>query len=363
MKKVVFVDRDGTIVREPRDKQVDTLEKLSFVPGIIAGLQLLRDAGYSLVMVSNQDGLGSRRYPMETFRKIQKKILELLEGEGVRFEKIFICPHRPGDGCLCRKPRTGLLRSYLAHTQVDRTRSFVLGDRETDVAFAANLGVRAVRLSRAKSAAEFSTAGAFEACRYIARAARAVHYTRETAETAISIDLSPDGTGLFTGKTGVGFFDHMIAQLAKHSGIDLKLSVNGDLDIDEHHTVEDTGIALGHAFRMALGSKRGIGRFGFSAPLDEALAEVSLDLSGRSYLRFSAPFRRERVGDLPTELVEDFFRAFADGLGATLHIRCAGRNDHHKIEAIFKTVARALRQAVAIDPRRRSVLPSTKGKL
>lgn len=363
MKKVVFVDRDGTIVREPSDKQVDTLEKLSFVPGIITGLRLLLDAGYSLVMVSNQDGLGSRQYPKESFKIIQSKILKLLEGEGIRFEKIFICPHRLSDGCSCRKPKTGLLRSYLSRTSIDRARSFVLGDRETDVAFAANLGVRAVRLANSRTAAEFSTPNACEACRYIARAARAVEYSRKTAETAIRIELSPDGTGSFAGKTGIGFFDHMIAQLAKHSGIDLKLSVKGDLEIDEHHTVEDVGIALGNALRMALGSKRGIQRFGFAAPLDEALAEVSIDLSGRSYLGFSCPFRRERVGDLPTELVEDFFRAFADGLGATIHIRCMGRNDHHKIEAMFKTVARALRQAIAIDPRRRSVLPSTKGKL
>ncbi len=364
MKRVVFVDRDGTIVREPRDKQVDSLEKLEFVPGIIGGLRLITDAGYRLVMVSNQDGLGTRAYPRTAFTAVQNKIIRLLRGEGITFDAVLVCPHRPEDGCECRKPRTGLLRRYTGAKQVDYARSFVLGDRETDVRFAANLGCRAVRISASPdTSAEFHTAGAFEACRFIAAAARTVPFSRKTHETDIRGELTLDGSGLYRIHTGIGFFDHMLAQLARHSGMNLRLVVKGDLDIDEHHTVEDTGIALGEAVRTALGDKRGIERFGFAAPLDESLAEVALDLSGRSTLVFDCPFTRERVGELPTELVEDFFHGFADGLAATIHIRCRGRNDHHKIESIFKAVARALRQAISIDRRRRSVLPSTKGKL
>ncbi|HUN64658.1 MAG TPA: bifunctional histidinol-phosphatase/imidazoleglycerol-phosphate dehydratase HisB [Bacteroidota bacterium] len=363
MKRIVFIDRDGTIIEEPPDRQIDSLAKLSFIPGVIGGLRLLREAGYSLIMVSNQDGLGSPRYPRKVFQTVQRKILGLLEGEGIRFEKIFICPHRESDRCSCRKPLTGLLRSYLAHSPIDRAHSFVLGDRETDVQFASNLGVRSVRLTRGRSSAELATPHLAEACSYIARSAREARFSRTTAETSIDVRLMPDGDGVLRGKTGIGFFDHMLAQLVRHSGMDVVMSVRGDLEVDEHHTVEDTGIALGNALRLVLGTKRGLNRFGYAAPLDEALAEVSIDLSGRSYLSFPVSFRRERVGDLPTELVEDFFKAFADGLRATIHIRCSGRNDHHKIEAIFKTTARALRQAIAIDPRRKTAVPSTKGTL
>lgn len=364
MLKVVFIDRDGTIIREPRDKQIDTLEKLEFLPGIISGLRLLVEAGFTLVMVSNQDGLGTKRYPKKDFHLVQSKILALLTGEGITFQKIFICPHRKSDRCHCRKPAIGLVRAYLRNHRIDRGNSFVLGDRETDVEFAENIAVRAVRLGKTLSTdAEYVTSDACEACRYIARASRTAVLKRITHETSITTRVVLDGTGEYEISTRIGFFDHMLAQLVRHSGVDLDLNVNGDLHIDEHHTVEDTGIALGKVLRLALGNKRGIQRFGFAAPLDEALAEVAIDLSGRSHLTFSVPFSREKVGQMPTELVEDFFHAFADGIGATIHIRCRGRNDHHKIEAIFKAVARALRQAVGIDRRRRSVLPSTKGKL
>ncbi len=364
MKRVVFIDRDGTIVREPHDKQMDSLEKLEFVPGIISGLRLLAESDYRLVMVSNQDGLGTRAYPRAAFRTVQKKIIGILRGEGITFDAVLVCPHRPADRCACRKPLTGLLKHYPAAKRVDYARSFVLGDRETDVRFAANLRCKAVRLTALPdTSADFHTADAYEACRYIAAAARTVPISRTTHETDIRGELTLDGTGSFAVRTGIGFFDHMLAQLVRHSGMDLRMTVNGDLGIDEHHTVEDTGIALGSAIRTALGDKRGIERFGFAAPLDESLAEVALDLSGRSTLVFDCPFRRERVGELPTELVEDFFHGFADGLAATLHIRCRGRNDHHKIESIFKAVARALKQAITVDRRRRTILPSTKGKL
>ncbi len=364
MKKVVFIDRDGTIIREPAGEQIDTLEKLEFIPGIISGLKLLVDSGFSLVMVSNQDGLGTRRYPRKAYDMVQEKILALLEGEAIRFEKVFICPHQQKDNCPCRKPKTGLLTDYLKKNSIDHGNSFVLGDRMTDVLLAKNLNVRAVWLSTQKSAgADFTTPDALEACRYIAQSVRSATLQRKTGETNIVARVALDGIGKYQISTGIGFFDHMLAQLAKHSSIDLMLTVKGDLEVDEHHTVEDTGIVLGKAIRQALGEKRGINRYGFTAPLDESLAHVAIDLSGRRFCSFRCKFNRERVGQLPTELVEDFFRAFADGLKATLHIRCEGRNDHHKIEAIFKATARALKQAIAIEPKSRQVLPSTKGTL
>jgi imidazoleglycerol-phosphate dehydratase / histidinol-phosphatase len=364
MKKVVFVDRDGTIIREPRDKQIDSLEKLEFVPGIIRGLRLLVDSGFTLVMVSNQDGLGTACYPREAYRQIQGKLLRLLSGEGIGFEKVFICPHLPADECKCRKPKPGLLKRYLKKEKVDFSLSFVLGDRETDVELAHKLGARSVRLKKgARSAADFVTADAFDACSYIARASRSATQERATNETKISAAVALDGRGRYEISTGLKFFDHMLEQLSRHSGIDIDLKATGDLEVDAHHTVEDTGIVLGETLRKALGDKRGIERFGFTAPLDEALAEVVIDLSGRSHLAFNCELKRENVGDLPTELVEDFFKAFADGLRATLHIRCKGRNDHHKIEAIFKSTARALKQAVKLDHLAQANLPSTKGKL
>jgi len=362
MKKIVFIDRDGTIVREPPDEQIDSLEKLAFVPGIISGLQLLVDAGYVLVMVSNQDGLGTKRYPRKSFTIVQKKILDLLSGERIRFERIFICPHTPAAHCDCRKPNIGLVKKYVASKLFDREHSFVLGDRITDVQFATKLGIRSVLLSDSRVAtATYTTASAYDACRYIVRSGRSAHVERKTGETEITIDVAIDGSGAYEISTGIGFLDHMLAQLAKHSGIDATIRAKGDLVVDEHHTVEDVGITLGMAIRQALGEKRGIERF--AAPLDESLTTVALDLSGRSFLSFKCIFKREYVGNLPTELIEDFFHGFADGLKATVHIECHGRNDHHKIESMFKAVGRALKSAVAINPRISTTVPSTKGFL
>jgi imidazoleglycerol-phosphate dehydratase/histidinol-phosphatase len=365
MKRIVFIDRDGTIIREPVDFQIDTLEKLEFLPGIISGLRLLVDCGYALVMVTNQDGLGTKGYPKSAYDLVQKKIFTTLRGEGIEFEKIFVCPHRPSDNCACRKPKTGLVDGYLKKTSFDKEKSFMVGDRLTDIEFGKNIGVRGVLIGKAKKSdgAEFATTSAYEACAYIARQLRAATIERETKETSIAVSVAIDGTGEHKISTGLGFFDHMLDQLSKHSRIDIDLTVKGDLHIDEHHTVEDAGIALGTALRMALGDKRGTDRFAFAAPLDESLAQVSLDLSGRRHLSFDCKFSRERVGELPTELVEDFFQAFADGLQATIHISCKGRNDHHKIEAIFKSVALALREAARIDPKMRAKIPSTKGVL
>ena len=360
----VFFDRDGTIIIEPPDEQIDSLEKLELIPGVIKGLSLLRDRGFELIMVSNQDSLGTNRYPKASFEKVQSKLLRILEGEGIRFSNIFICPHTPSDQCGCRKPKTGLVDEFFKNHSIDLSCSFAIGDRETDVQFGKNLGCKTIRLSFSKqSNADFVGGTFLDACEYIIRSIRSAHIDRTTAETSISIDVVLDGTGSHTIGTGIGFFDHMLAQLSKHSLIDLKLYTKGDVHADEHHTVEDTGLALGDAIRQALGDKRGIERYGFLLPMDESVAQVALDLGGRPYFVFNGNFEREKVGGFPTELVEDFFRAFADGLRANLHITVQGRNDHHKIEAIFKSVARALKQAVALDQRSGGSLPSTKGAL
>lgn len=361
---VVFLDRDGTIVVEPPDEQLDSLEKLELIPGIIEGLRLLRDRGFELVMVTNQDSLGTDRHPLSSFEPPHRKLLRILQGEGIEFSHIFICPHTPADGCNCRKPKTGLVDEFLKDHKPDLSRTFMIGDRETDVQFGKNVGCRTVRLASAdQSGADFVTTSFLEACRFVVRSGRSAHVERRTAETVISVDVALDGTGAYTIHTGIGFFDHMLAQLSKHSLIDLTVNTRGDVHVDEHHSVEDTGLAIGETIRRALGDKRGIERYGFLLPMDESSSQVALDLSDRPYFVFNGTFEREKVGEFPTELVEDFFRALADGLRANLHITVQGRNDHHKIEAIFKSVARALKQAVAIDQRSPATLPSTKGTL
>lgn len=360
--KAIFLDRDGTIIIEPPDEQVDALEKLELVPGVIQGLRLLRKYGYNLVMVSNQDNLGTDKYPYEKYELVQNKLLKLLEGEGIEFDKIFICPHSKDDNCSCRKPKTGLVNEYIRINSLDLSCSFVIGDRDTDIAFAKNIGCKAIKLSKQIAEnADYSTSSFLDACNYIVRKNRSASIKRVTKETDISVEVSLDGTGEYEIQTGIEFFNHMLEQLAKHSGIDIKLKVHGDLKVDEHHSVEDTGIALGNAIREALGVKRGIARFGCVIPMDESLAQVAIDLSGRTYCSVKAKFKREKVGDFPTELVEDFFCAFAEGLKANMHIIVNGRNEHHKIEAIFKAVARALKQAIALTES--DAIPSTKGIL
>jgi len=364
MKRVVFLDRDGTLIVEPPDEQIDSLEKLELIPGVIQGLLLLRRHGYHLVMVTNQDRLGSDHYPLASFERVQRKLMRILEGEGIEFAEVLICPHGPDDGCDCRKPRTGLLGEYLADGAIDRARSFVVGDRETDVMLGKAIGCRSIRLgSAADSDADHASDSFLEICRWIARSSRHVRLERNTLETRVVVELTLDGEGRYDVDTGLGFFDHMLAQIARHAMIDLTVHVDGDLHVDEHHTVEDTGIALGEALRAALGDKRGIGRYGFVLPMDDAQSQVALDIGGRPYLRFDAVFDRERVGELPTELVEEFFRAFADGLRANVHIKAEGRNAHHMIESMFKGVARSLRQACARDLEGVDILPSTKGVL
>jgi imidazoleglycerol-phosphate dehydratase/histidinol-phosphatase len=362
--KVIFLDRDGTIIVEPPDEQIDSLEKLEMIPGVVQGLRLLMDFGYVLVMVSNQDHLGSPAYPAEAFKLVQEKLIRLLAGEGIQISGVFICRHGAEDGCDCRKPKTGLVDDYIRENKVDLAKSWALGDRETDVEFARALGCRSARLtSDASTRADYASASFLEICRSIIGRERSAAVRRKTAETAISVEVCLDGNGNAEIATGIGFFDHMLAQLAKHSGIDMAVRVEGDLQVDEHHSVEDAGLAIGEAIRNALGSKHGIERYGFLLPMDESLAEVALDLSGRPYCSFKVKFHRETVGEFPTELTEDFFRALADGLRANLHIAAEGRNDHHKIEAIFKAVGRSLGQAVARNEKNVNAVPSTKGVL
>ncbi len=361
---LVLVDRDGTLIVEPPDKQIDTLEKLEFIPGVISGLNLLCRAGYTLVLVSNQDGLGTESNPTEVYEKVQVKIISLLSGEGISFDEVFVCPHLPEDNCGCRKPKTGLVDKYIARLKPDINRSFMIGDRSSDVLFGKALRFNTALLGNDKSSeSDFLSESFTEICRHIVDLSRSAQIERVTNETTINIKVTLDGKGDNTISTGISFFDHMLEQLSRHSGISMNIRTVGDTQIDEHHSVEDTGLALGEAIAKAIGDKRGIGRFSFSLPMDEASSEVLLDLSGRSFLKFDGNFNREKVGEFPTELVEDFFRAFSDTLNCTLHIKVQGRNEHHKIESLFKAMGRALREAVKIDHEQIGTIPSTKGMI
>ncbi len=355
-RKVLFVDRDGTLIHEPADRQVDSLEKIALVADVIPALLELKRNGYDFVMVSNQDGLGSDSFPEERHRACQDHVISLFASQGVNFEEVFICPHRPDDGCGCRKPRTGLLTKFLARNDLDLERSAVVGDRPTDLELAARLGLRGFLLDELGGRAA-SWLGIVEALCSSARAARVERCSRETA-IAVSVNL--DAEGHTQTATGIGFFDHMLEQVAKHGGFRLALECRGDLHVDEHHTVEDVAICLGTAIRQALGDKRGIGRYGFLLPMDESEAQVSIDLSGRAMLVFEGEFPRDRVGGLAIEMVRHFFHSFADALGAAIHIRVRGENTHHMVEACFKSVGRALRPALRVEG---EVLPTTKGIL
>jgi imidazoleglycerol-phosphate dehydratase/histidinol-phosphatase len=353
---VLFVDRDGTLVEEPADQQVDRLDKLRLLPGVLAALGALRRAGYRLVMVSNQDGLGSDRYPRQQFDQVQGFLLQLFASQGIEFEQVFICPHRQHEQCACRKPRTGLVSEYLRQQPLDLARSAMVGDRATDLEFARALGIRGLSVS--------ATAPPQDACSWpgIARAllARRAQVQRRTRETDIELSLELDSGADCHIDTGIGFLDHMIEQLARHGGFQLQLRCRGDLHIDEHHSVEDCALVLGEGLRAALGDKAGIGRYGFLLPMDEAEAQVALDLSGRPYFVFEGQFGRDQVGALPSELVPHFFRSLCQTLGAALHLTVRGDNTHHMIEACFKGVGRALRPALRRDG---DELPSTKGML
>ncbi len=355
-KKVLFIDRDGTLIEEPADFQVDALEKIRLVEGVIPALLELAQYGFRFVMISNQDGLGTASFLQADFDACQDHVMQLLTSQGIAFDEIFICPHLPDDNCECRKPRTGLLTRYLAANDLDLEASAVIGDRDTDIELADKLGISGLRIEL-DGPREQSWPGIVER---LCHADREALVERKTSETEIAAAVNLDTAGQTEISTGIGFFDHMLEQIAKHGGFSLELVCSGDLEIDEHHTVEDVAITLGAALRKALGNKFGIGRYGFLLPMDESEARVSLDLSGRSVFVFRGDFPRDNVGELSTEMVEHFFRSLADSLGAALHLEVRGENTHHMIEACFKSVGRTLRQAFRRDG---TELPSTKGTL
>jgi len=353
-KKILFIDRDGTLISEPFDQQVDRLDKFALEPDCITALVRLRDAGFTFVMVTNQDGLGTPSFREEEFRPPQKLLLDILGSQGIAFEAIRVCPHTVADRCDCRKPKLGLLGDYVKATDWSRDQSAVIGDRETDVQLAQNLGIRGLRYDR-------KTLGWAEIARQLVDAPRRATVVRNTKETKITVSVDLDAPAPIKLATGLGFFDHMLEQIARNAGISLVIECQGDLHIDEHHTIEDTGLALGTALKQALGDKRGIGRYGFVMPMDESLAQVALDLSGRAWLVFDAKFPRDRVGEMPTEMVSHFFKSVSDNLALTLNMSVTGDNTHHMVEALFKGFGRALKPALARGAG--SEIPSSKGVL
>lgn len=366
--KYIFIDRDGTIIKEPADEQIDSLGKLEFIPGVIRNLyRLIHYSGYKLVMVSNQDALGTDKYSQQDFEKVQDKLLQTLSGEGIEFDSVRIDKSTTEAPSAKRKPATGLISDYL-EKDFDRERSVVIGDRLSDVELAYNAGIKAIWLkgNREKLPGNLESScisvaeGWDEIFSVLNSLSRTVTISRKTKETDITGRLSIDGRGKSEIHTGLGFFDHMLEQVSRHGNINLRLNVKGDLYVDEHHTVEDTGLALGAAFREALQNKKGLNRYGFYVPMDESLASCILDFGGRPYLVWNVAFQREKIGDVPTELFEHFFHSFAEQARCNIHITCKGKNEHHKIEAIFKAFARALKEAVKQDVESDS-LPSTKG--
>lgn len=355
-RKLLFIDRDGTLIREPEDEQIDSFSKLAFVEGVFRNLAFIaKHTDYKLVMVTNQDGLGTESFPEDTFWPVQNFIIDSLAAEGIVFDEVLIDRHFPEDNALTRKPATGLVRKYIESNEYDIENSYVIGDRDTDALFAKNIGCRSLILGRDgmdwDKVAELLFAGD-----------RTAEVHRITRETDVLVRLNIDGSGKCSVATGLGFFDHMLEQIAHHGAMDVEIKVTGDLHVDEHHTIEDTAIALGECIAKALGSKRGIERYGFCLPMDDSMAAVALDFGGRPWLVWDVAFRRERIGDVPCEMFFHFFKSFSDSARMNLNIRATGDNEHHKVEAIFKALARSLRMAVRRDIYHYA-LPSSKGTL
>ena len=375
MKKILFIDRDGTLALEPSDYQLDSLEKLIFYPEVFMYLgKIAREMNFELVMVTNQDGLGTDSFPENTFLPTHNFLLKSFKNEGVVFDEILIDKSFPEDNLPTRKPKTGLLNKYLDAKKYDLKNSFVIGDRLTDMELALNLGSKGIYLfnkdmpeldqltPKLNEVIVLKTPEWKEIYSYLKLEQRIVKKKRTTRETNIDITLNLDGTGKGNIKTGIPFFDHMLDQLARHGGMDIDLNVKGDLDVDEHHTIEDTAIVLGEAFATALGNKLGIERYGFCLPMDDCLAQVAIDFGGRNWLVWNAEFKREMIGKMPSEMFMHFFKSFSDGAKANLNIKAEGVNEHHKIEAIFKAFAKAIKSAINRDPGK-MILPSTKGRL
>lgn len=367
MKKILFIDRDGTLIREPKDFQIDSFQKLSFLPGVFNWLgKIARELDFELVMVTNQDGLGTISFPEETFWPVQNFIIKTLEEEGVIFSEICIDKTFEKDNAPTRKPNTGMLAKYLKG-QYDLANSFVIGDRISDVQLAKNLGAKAIFIKNndfalPENITAFQCSNWQEIYDLLKLPERKIKFSRKTKETDIEIEINLDGKGNSSISTGIAFFDHMLEQIAKHGNIDLSINAKGDLHIDEHHTIEDIGLSLGEAFFKALGNKIGIERYGFCLPMDDCLAQVALDFGGRNWLVWEAEFKREKIGEMPTEMFFHFFKSFSDTAKCNLNIKAEGQNEHHKIEAIFKAFAKAIKIAVKRDKNNMS-LPSTKGTL
>lgn len=374
MKRVLFIDRDGTLIKEPlEDEQVDSLDKLEFVPQVFQALHLIASRlDYELIIVSNQDGLGTESFPEDAFWPVHNKMLKAFKNEGIVFTDIFIDRSLPVDNADTRKPRTGMLKEFI-EGDYDLDNSFVIGDRLIDITLARNLGAKGILLSDRITADELEDSGLSENCvlhtanwmkvfEFLFAGGRKATVQRDTYETQINVSIDLDGGKNSSISTGLGFFDHMLEQIARHAGVELRIEVNGDLHVDEHHTIEDTALALGEALHIALGDKRGIERYGYSLPMDDCLAQVVIDFGGRPWLEWDVGFNREKVGDMPTEMFFHFFKSFTDAAKCNLNIKAEGKNEHHKIEAIFKALARAIKMAIRRDVFKYE-LPTTKGVL